>query len=120
MIVGVGIDVVDIDRFSRQLSRTPALVDRLFVESERDLPISSLAARFAAKEALAKSLAAPSGLSWQDAWVERGTDRRPVLRIAGSVRARADHLGADTFHLSLSHDAGIASAVVIAESNPAD
>ncbi|NYI65805.1 holo-[acyl-carrier protein] synthase [Spelaeicoccus albus] len=113
----MGIDVVDIDRFARQLERTPALVRRLFVESERDLPVSSLAARFAAKEALAKSLAAPSGLSWQDAWVERIADRRPMLRVTGSVRDRAERLGADVFHLSLSHDAGIASAVVIAETS---
>ena len=56
MILGLGIDVVDIDRFGDTLARTPALRERLFTDSERDLPLHSLAARFAAKEALAKAL----------------------------------------------------------------
>ena len=73
MIDGVGIDVVDITRFAEALNRTPGLKERLFTDAERVKPIASLAARFAAKEALAK------------------------------------------VHLSLSHDAGIASAFVIVE-----
>lgn len=115
MIVGVGIDVVDIERFGRTLERTPRLVDRLFTDGERSLGLASLAARFAAKEALAKSLGAPAGLRWTDATVVRGVDGRPRLEVSGSVAARADELGVASFHLSLSHDAGIASAVVIAE-----
>src|SRR5207245_4844001 len=62
VIVGVGIDVVDVDRFARILSRRPALAERLFTPAERRLPIASLAARFAAKEAVAKALGAPAGL----------------------------------------------------------
>ncbi|MEO7058817.1 MAG: holo-ACP synthase [Lapillicoccus sp.] len=115
MIIGVGIDVVDIARFGATLARTPALRERLFTESERGLGLDSLAARFAAKEALAKSLGAPAGLSWTDATVVRDETGRPHLRVAGSVADRADALGVGSFHLSLSHDAGIASAVVIAE-----
>ena len=61
-VIGIGIDVVDIVRFEQSLQRTPTLSDRLFVESERNLPLPSLAARFAAKEALAKALGAPKGL----------------------------------------------------------
>ena len=53
MIVGIGVDVVDIERFGRQLERTPGLRDRLFVPAERELNTRSLAARFAAKEAVA-------------------------------------------------------------------
>lgn len=115
MIVGVGIDVVDIARFRTQLERVPRLVDRVFTPAEQRLAPASLAARFAAKEAVAKALGAPRGLSWLDAWVERAEFGRPVLRVGGSVAARAAELGVDTFHLSMSHDAGIASAVVIAE-----
>jgi holo-[acyl-carrier protein] synthase len=63
MIVGVGIDVVDIARFERALARTPGLADRLFTVGERGLPPRSLAARFAAKETLAKTLGEP-GLDW--------------------------------------------------------
>ena len=67
MIAGVGIDVVDIARFTQALTRTPSLAGRLFTEGESGLPAHSLAARFAAKEALAKALGAPRGLLWTDA-----------------------------------------------------
>lgn len=115
VIVGVGIDVVDVDRFARTLERTPGLGDRLFTPGERARPIASLAARFAAKEALAKALGAPAGLHWQDAEVVSDADGRPWLRVAGTVAERISGLGVSNMHLSLSHDAGIASAVVILE-----
>ena len=115
MIVGVGIDVVDVERFGQTLERTPALRERLFTDEERSLPLNSLAARFAAKEALAKALGAPVGLQWHDATVRRGDDGRPHLQVTGTVEARAEALGVHAMHISLSHDAGIASAVVVAE-----
>jgi holo-[acyl-carrier protein] synthase len=115
VIIGVGIDVVDVDRFGATLGRTPALRARLFTEAERGLPLASLAARFAAKEACAKALGAPVGLRWHDAEVHRGPDGRPYLSMTGTVAARAERLGALRTHISLSHDAGIASAVVILE-----
>ncbi len=115
MILGVGIDVVDVARFGQTLERSPRLLDRLFTASERDLPLNSRAARFAAKEALAKALGAPAGMHWQDAEVRRGRDGRPHLVVRGTVQAAVEELGARTLHVSLSHDAGIASAVVIVE-----
>jgi holo-[acyl-carrier protein] synthase len=115
VIIGVGIDVVDVARFGVALDRTPRLRTRLFTEAERGLPLASLAARFAAKEALAKALGAPVGLRWHDAEVHRGADGRPHLTMAGTVAARAEALGASRTHVSLSHDAGIASAVVVLE-----
>jgi len=115
VIVGVGIDVVDIGRFEESLLRTPALRERVFTEAERARPIASLAARFAAKEALAKALGAPTGMAWHDAEVVSEESGNPQLEIRGSVLARANDLGARTVHVSLSHDAGIASAVVILE-----
>ena len=115
MIIGVGIDVVDIERFGQTLARTPAMRDRLFTASERVLGLASLAARFAAKEALAKSLGAPVGMRWLDATVVQDGKGQPSLQVSGTVAARAEGLGVASFHLSLSHDAGIASAVVIAE-----
>ena len=118
MIVGVGIDVVDIARFERSLTRSPGLAVRLFTEGERGLPPRSLAARFAAKEALAKALGAPRGLRWTDAEIVASPVGRPYLRVAGTVAAAAAQLGVSSWHLSLSHDAGIASAVVIAEGDP--
>jgi len=115
VIVGVGIDVVDVARFVATIERVPALRVRLFTPDERDLPDASLAARFAAKEAIAKALGAPPGMSWQDATVRRVAGTQPVVEIVGTVLARARELGVDRFHLSISHDAGIASAVVVAE-----
>ncbi|WP_310964995.1 holo-ACP synthase [Nocardioides terrisoli] len=116
MIVGVGIDVVDLGRFEESLARTPRLRDKLFTEAEAALPMQSLAARFAAKEALAKALGAPAGLEWHDAEVVSLPDGRPTFALRGTVRARAESLSAAAVHLSLSHDAGIASAVVVLES----
>ena len=62
MIVGIGVDVVDLARFERALSRTPGLRERLFAEAERELPLRSLAGRFAAKEALMKALGETDGI----------------------------------------------------------
>ena len=115
MIVGVGIDVVDLTRFARSLERTPGLRTRLFTDHERGLHPRSLAARFAAKEALAKALGAPRGLLWTDAEIISGPDGRPRLQVSGTVAAAADSLGVTGWHISLSHDSNIASAVVIAE-----
>ncbi|WNI29799.1 holo-ACP synthase [Streptomyces sp. ITFR-6] len=121
MIIGVGIDVAEIERFDEALERTPKLAQRLFLDSELLLPdgerrgIASLAARFAAKEALAKALGAPAGLLWTDAEVYVEESGQPRLRVSGTVAARAAELGVRQWHVSLSHDAGVASAVVIAE-----
>jgi holo-[acyl-carrier protein] synthase len=114
-IIGVGIDVVDISRFGAALSRTPGLAERLFTPRELERPLASLAARFAAKEALAKALGAPGDMHWHDAEVVSEESGRPLLELRGTVLARADDLGVRTTHLSLSHDAGIASAVVVLE-----
>jgi holo-[acyl-carrier protein] synthase len=92
------------------------MAERLFTDGERGLPLPSLAARFAAKEAVAKALGAPAGLRWTDAEVYVEENGRPRLRVTGTVLARAAELGVRTWHVSLSHDAGVASAVVIAES----
>lgn len=116
MILGLGIDVCDIERFGASLDRTPELRDRLFTDRERRLPLASLAARFAAKEALAKALGAPIGLAWHDVEVVSADSGRPSLAMTGTVGEACDALGVTSTHLSLSHDAGIASAVVVLES----
>lgn len=114
MIVGVGVDVVDVSRFGAQLERTPGLRDRLFVPAERELHVRSLAARFAAKEAVAKALGAPAGLNWQHCWI--GLDESgPTVQTSGTVAAAAQERGITSWHLSMSHDGGIATAFVVAE-----
>ena len=112
MIEGIGIDVVNIERFSQSLLRTPGLADRLFTDAEKLLPISSQAARFAAKEALAKALNAGKGLPWLDAEVVNLESGKPVFLFRGEI---ADLVDGGDVHLSISHDAGIASAIVIVE-----
>lgn len=121
MIVGVGIDVVPVDRFAESLLRTPSLCDRLFTPAEQLTAVgavrtpASLAARFAAKEALAKALGAPGDLAWTDAEVTVEESGQPRIAVTGTVAARAAALGVRSWHVSMSHDGGMASAVVIAE-----
>ena len=120
MIVGIGVDVVDIARFERGLIRTPALKDRLFAESEqvRDgapMPLRSLAGRFAAKEALIKALGDSAGVTWHDMRVVSNALGNPGFELLDSTKAIAEGRGISAIHLSMSHDAGFAIAYVIAE-----
>lgn len=121
VIVSVGMDVVLVERLSRALARTPLLADRLFTAAERFTAhgtlrsAESLAVRFAAKEAVAKALGAPGGLRWHDCEVVTDPDGRPWLTLSGTVAAVAAEQGVTRWHLSLSHDGGIASAMVVAE-----
>lgn len=115
MIVGIGVDLCDVARFEESLRRTPGLAERLLTAQERDRSVRSQAARFAAKEALAKALGAPAGLGWHDAEVVTDDDGRPRLVLDGTVRAVADRLGVTAVHLSLSHDGGFAVAQVVLE-----
>ncbi len=120
MIIGIGVDVCDLERFQTAVARTPAMLETLLTPTERDLPTASRAARFAAKEALAKALGAPEGLSWQDAEVVRAAGGQPRLELRGSVAAAADRLGVRHAHLSISHDAGLATAFVVLEGDPGE
>lgn len=119
MIVGIGVDVADISRLRVALARTPGLADRLFTDSEQALPQGSLVGCFAAKEAVAKALGAPPGLRWTDAIVGRDDSGRPVLETRGTVAAAAAKLGVSRWHVSISHDAGICVAMVVAEGDAA-
>ncbi len=112
MIFGVGIDVVDIDRFKQTLERTPSLKQKLFTEAERIKSIESLAARFAAKEALIKALNAANGILWHEVEVLNMESGKPTFIFYGSV---ADLVVGANLHLSISHDAGIATAIVVVE-----
>jgi holo-[acyl-carrier protein] synthase len=119
-VIGVGIDVVAIDRFVATLRRTPALRERLFTDAElltssgAPRTGSSLAARFAVKEAVAKALGVPPGMDWHDCRVISLGSGRPDLDVIGTVAAAAIDAGVTGWQMSISHDAGIAAAVVIA------
>jgi len=115
MIVGTGVDIVDVERFGRQLERAPRLLERLFVPQERDLPLRSLAARFAVKEAAAKALQAPPGMIRQDCWTTKDQHGAPRLHTAGTVAEQQHRRGVESWHVSISHDGGMAVAFVVAE-----
>lgn len=115
MIRGIGVDIVDLARFERQVERTPALVPRLFTESERLLPVHSLAARFAAKEALIKALGDSAGASWQDMEVVGDEHGNPGFRLRGAAEAALPARGITGVHLTMTHDAGVACAFVVVE-----
>ena len=120
LVLGVGIDVVAVDRFALSLRRTPSLAQRLFAPAElltaagAPRQAASLAGRFAVKEAVAKALGVPRGMQWHDCAVVSEDSGRPVLVTTGTVQAAAAALGVQRWQLSLSHDGGIAAAVVLA------
>lgn len=116
-VVGIGVDVVDVARFVDVVERSPGLVPRVLTDEEaRGRRPPSLAARFAAKEALAKALGAPRGLRWHDAQVRQEPDGRPVLTTTGTVAAALAARGVSQVHLSLTHDGGVSVAMVVLES----
>lgn len=115
MIMGTGVDVVDIERFTAILERTPRLGERLFLPQERSLPPRSLAGRFAVREAVAKAVHAPPGMVWQDCWLEKNADGAPRLVVSGTVAETAARLGINRWHVSITHDGGVAVATVVAE-----
>ncbi|WP_437584202.1 holo-ACP synthase [Paramicrobacterium sp. CJ85] len=118
MIVGVGVDLVDLARFERAVDRTPRLRERLFAESERDLPLRSLAGRYAAKEALIKALGGSDGVRWLDVVVAKTEDGDPFFELSGTTADVVAARGITRLHVSMSHDGGAAMAFVVAESDP--
>lgn len=124
MIVGVGIDLAEVDRIAAALARWgERFAARVFTPGERATcrargdGAAHYAARFAAKEAAFKALGGPRGVSWLDLEVvpAPGGDRAPSLALHGAAVAAASALGVVRLHLSLTHTQGVAAAVVIAE-----
>ncbi|MEJ7892272.1 MAG: holo-ACP synthase [Solirubrobacteraceae bacterium] len=111
----VGIDLLEIERMERALERRPRLAERLFTESERDYaagrgrPAQHLAARFCAKEAVAKALALRT---WDPLDVEVISGEPPTVRLHGRAAARAGELGVRV-EVSLTHSRGMAGAVAV-------
>ena len=121
-IIGIGIDLVDIERFRTSLERTPSMRTRLFTAGElayvapKSDPVPSLAARFAAREAVMKSLGLGLGaFGFHEVWVERAESGEPSLAITGRALDLAAEAGVQRWHLSLTHSASTAGAYVIAE-----
>jgi holo-[acyl-carrier protein] synthase len=115
VIVGIGVDVVDLARFERAIDRTPALRDRIFTSAESALPLHSLAGRFAAKEALIKAIGDSTGVRWHDMEVVSNELGKPSFVLHNAVAGITDGLGIKRIHLSMSHDGGVAIAYVVVE-----
>ena len=115
MILGVGVDIVDIARFTRAVERTPKLVERLFAASERDHPVTSLAGRFAAKEAFIKAMGGSGKMTWHEVIIAKDSSGAPFFHLSGNAQLSASERGISRFHLSISHDANAAIAFVVAE-----
>ncbi len=126
MIVGVGIDLVPVERIARILERYgERFEEKLFTDGERAYcrararPAEHFAARFAAKEAVLKALGVPDGLQWHELEVvSPPAGGAPSLRLGGEAARAAERRGVARVHLSLSHAGGQATAVVIAEGEP--
>ena len=120
-ILQVGIDVAEVPRFRTVLGRRPRLADRVFTEAElayarrkRD-PTERLAARFAAKEAVMKSLGVGLGrFPFRDVEVTRARSGAPGLLLTGKALALAEQRGVTEWRISLTHSELIAAAIVVA------
>ncbi|HUG85854.1 MAG TPA: holo-ACP synthase [Euzebya sp.] len=119
MIIGIGIDVIEIQRVASALQRTPSMHDRLFTPGEQaycDGRVGSLASRFAAKEAVSKALGSGiRGFTFLDIEVCADELRRPTVALHGRAATVAEGLGVAVVHLSLSTSDTMAAAYAVAE-----
>jgi holo-[acyl-carrier protein] synthase len=119
-IVGIGVDVVEIERVQRLLRTRPSFRDRVFTPAEatycdgKASPAECYAARWAAREAGRKALGGVRGLRWHDISVERARTGAPSLALTGAAKERADRLGVEEVLVSFSHERSVAVAFCVA------
>jgi holo-[acyl-carrier protein] synthase len=119
-IVGIGVDVVEVDRIRRLLESRPGFRDRVFTsteivdcQNEAD-PTPCYAARWAAREAATKALGGIPGKSWHDIAIRRGPEGEPHLTLTGTAQRRAEEIGANQVLVSISHERSVAAAFCVA------
>jgi holo-[acyl-carrier protein] synthase len=120
-VIGIGVDLVDVERMRAVLARTPRLADRLFTPAEKAYaeaardPAERFAVRFAAKEAVMKALGVGLGaFAWHDVEVVRADSGAPMLRLSGRAAVLADAAGVNGWKLTLAHTATAAEAIAVA------
>jgi holo-[acyl-carrier protein] synthase len=119
-VVGIGVDLVDVDRVRRLLARRPTFVRRVFTPEEvaycerQAAPAECYAARWAAREACRKALGGVRGMRWHDVRVVRDASGAPSLVLEGATRARARALGVSEVLVALSHERRVAAAFCLA------
>jgi holo-[acyl-carrier protein] synthase len=121
-IVGLGVDICEIERMERALARHPRMRERVFTPEERAYcdskarPAESYAGRFAAREAVIKALGGYRGKGWQDISVSRDPSGAPSIVLAGNAKRRADRLGITKVMVTFTHERTNAVAFVVAVS----
>ena len=115
MVIGIGVDLVDVTRFEEHVAKTPKLLDRLFVAKELDAPMQTIAGRFAAKEAFIKALGGSEGVAWHEVEITKNSSGKPEIKTLGETAAKVAAAGISNLHLSISHDGNMAVAMVVAE-----
>jgi holo-[acyl-carrier protein] synthase len=119
-ISGIGIDLVDVDRVRRLMSRRTTFAVRVFTPQEIEYcerqadPAESYAARWAAREACRKALGGVRGMRWHDVRVARAPSGAPSLVLEGATRLRADALGVSQVMVALTHERKMAGAFRVA------
>jgi holo-[acyl-carrier protein] synthase len=119
-IVGIGVDVVEVDRVRRLLERRPRFRERVFTPAEvaycegKASPAERYAARWAARESCIKALGGIRGLRYHDISVERLPSGAPQLALEGNAKLRAEHLGVSRVLISFAHERGTATAFCMA------
>lgn len=125
MIVGCGIDILDIERMEKALTRTPAIARRVLTPLEYEVfkqsrePARQLAKFFAAKEAVVKALGTgfSQGVSWQDIQVEKNALGKPLISLTGKAQAISQMQGILNWHMSYSDEKAAVVALAIAETS---
>jgi holo-[acyl-carrier protein] synthase len=121
-IVGLGVDLCEIERMERALARHPTMRERVFTAEEqtycdsRARAAESYAGRFAAREAVIKALGGYVGKRWQDISVTRAPTGAPAIRLQGNAKLRADLLGIDRVLVTFAHERAHAVAFAVAVS----
>ncbi|GIU97235.1 MAG: holo-[acyl-carrier-protein] synthase [Actinomycetota bacterium] len=119
-IVGLGVDICEIERIERALARHPTMRERVFTPEEiaycdaRARPAESYAGRFAAREATIKALGGYPGRRWQDVSVTRAPSGAPAIRLDGNARRRAQALGVTEVLVTFTHERTNAVAFAVA------
>ncbi len=115
MIIGVGVDLVDLSRFENSIEKNPGLIEKIFHTDERDVATRTLAGRFAAKEALIKVFGDSKPMRWHDVRVSKDELGKPEISLFDSTAEYAKSRGIQNLHLSISHDGNFAMAFLVAE-----
>jgi holo-[acyl-carrier protein] synthase len=121
-ILGIGVDICEIERMERALGRHPTMRERVFTPEERAYcdakarPAESYAGRFAAREAVIKALGGYRAKRWQDISVSRAPSGAPAIRLEGNAKVRADTLGVSKVLITFTHErtSAVAFAVAVA------